>query len=407
MGHNKKGQAMEPVFGVIKHYDWGSTGGIPDILGTEEDGNPQAEYWLGAHPGGPAQMGNKTLLEVIKEHPDVVGAHNVSTYGPQLPFLMKILSASQPLSLQAHPTSEQAIAGFAEEEKLGLDIDDPTRTYKDTWHKPEILVALTEFDALVGFRPPLESLALFTALGLPSADVEAMLGPLRHREGCSGLAQVFLATLTMDDSRRHFLDEVVSAAVKHVTEQSDFGEFCRTAVLLDDYHPGDPSILAALLMNRVRLAPGECLQIRPGTLHAYLFGTGVEVMANSDNVLRGGLTRKHIDVDALVDVVDFTPEPPNLVQTATTASPGILRYDEQVSEFSLWRLDLFLGREVELPASDCGRILLVIDGHVDCRVDGRSLELVQGQSAFFPAGETVRLEGDCLAFLTAAGETQF
>lgn len=398
---------MEPVFGVIKHYDWGSTGGIPDILGTEEDGNPQAEYWLGAHPGGPAQMGNKTLLEVIKEHPDVVGAHNVSTYGPQLPFLMKILSASQPLSLQAHPTSEQAIAGFAEEEKLGLDIDDPTRTYKDTWHKPEILVALTEFDALVGFRPPLESLALFTALGLPSADVEAMLGPLRHREGCSGLAQVFLATLTMDDSRRHFLDEVVSAAVKHVTEQSDFGEFCRTAVLLDDYHPGDPSILAALLMNRVRLAPGECLQIRPGTLHAYLFGTGVEVMANSDNVLRGGLTRKHIDVDALVDVVDFTPEPPNLVQTATTASPGILRYDEQVSEFSLWRLDLFLGREVELPASDCGRILLVIDGHVDCRVDGRSLELVQGQSAFFPAGETVRLEGDCLAFLTAAGETQF
>ena len=398
---------MEPVFGVIKHYDWGSTGGIPDILGTEEDGNPQAEYWLGAHPGGPAQMGNKTLLEVIKEHPDVVGAHNVSTYGPQLPFLMKILSASQPLSLQAHPTSEQAIAGFAEEEKLGLDIDDPTRTYKDTWHKPEILVALTEFDALVGFRPPLESLALFTALGLPSADVEAMLGPLRHREGCSGLAQVFLATLTMDDSRRHFLDEVVSAAVKHVTEQSDFGEFCRTAVLLDDYHPGDPSILAALLMNRVRLAPGECLQIRPGTLHAYLFGTGVEVMANSDNVLRGGLTRKHIDVDALVDVVDFTPEPPNLVQTATTASPGILRYDEQVSEFSLWRLDLFLGREVELPASDCGRILLVIDGHVDCRVDGRSLELVQGQSAFFPAGETVRLEGDCFAFLTAAGETQF
>ena len=352
-------------------------------------------------------MGNKTLLEVIKEHPDVVGAHNVSTYGPQLPFLMKILSASQPLSLQAHPTSEQAIAGFAEEEKLGLDIDDPTRTYKDTWHKPEILVALTEFDALVGFRPPLESLALFTALGLPSADVEAMLGPLRHREGCSGLAQVFLATLTMDDSRRHFLDEVVSAAVKHVTEQSDFGEFCRTAVLLDDYHPGDPSILAALLMNRVRLAPGECLQIRPGTLHAYLFGTGVEVMANSDNVLRGGLTRKHIDVDALVDVVDFTPEPPNLVQTATTASPGILRYDEQVSEFSLWRLDLFLGREVELPASDCGRILLVIDGHVDCRVDGRSLELVQGQSAFFPAGETVRLEGDCFAFLTAAGETQF
>ena len=320
---------MEPVFGVIKHYDWGSTGGIPDILGTEEDGNPQAEYWLGAHPGGPAQMGNKTLLEVIKEHPDVVGAHNVSTYGPQLPFLMKILSASQPLSLQAHPTSEQAIAGFAEEEKLGLDIDDPTRTYKDTWHKPEILVALTEFDALVGFRPPLESLALFTALGLPSADVEAMLGPLRHREGCSGLAQVFLATLTMDDSRRHFLDEVVSAAVKHVTEQSDFGEFCRTAVLLDDYHPGDPSILAALLMNRVRLAPGECLQIRPGTLHAYLFGTGVEVMANSDNVLRGGLTRKHIDVDALVDVVDFTPEPPNLVQTATTASPGILRYDSK------------------------------------------------------------------------------
>ena len=407
MGHNKKGQAMEPVFGVIKHYDWGSTGGIPDILGTEEDGNPQAEYWLGAHPGGPAQMGNKTLLEVIKEHPDVVGAHNVSTYGPQLPFLMKILSASQPLSLQAHPTAEQAIAGFAEEEGLGLDIDDPTRTYKDTWHKPEILVALTEFDALVGFRPPLESLALFTALGLPSADVEAMLGPLRHREGCSGLAQVFLATLTMDDSRRHFLDEVVSAAVKHVTEQSEFGEFCRTAVLLDDYHPGDPSILAALLMNRVRLAPGECLQIRPGTLHAYLFGTGVEVMANSDNVLRGGLTRKHIDVDALVDVVDFTPEPPNLVQTATTASPGILRYDEQVSEFSLWRLDLFLGREVELPASDCGRILLVIDGHVDCRVDGRNLELVQGQSAFFPAGETVRLEGDCFAFLTAAGETQF
>ena len=406
MGHNKKGWAMEPVFGVIKHYDWGSTGGIPDILGTEDDGNPQAEYWLGAHPSGPARMGETTLYDVINEHPEVVGVQNVRAYGSQLPFLMKILSASQPLSLQAHPNSEQAIAGFALEEELGLAIDDPTRTYKDTWHKPEILVALTDFDALVGFRSPLESLALFTELGLPSATIQTMLGPLRHRDGGSGLAQVFLATLTMDDARKHFLDEVVSAAVNHVTEQTDLGEFCRTAVLLDDYHSGDPSILAALLMNRIRLSPGDCLQIRPGILHAYLFGTGVEVMANSDNVLRGGLTRKHIDVDALVDVVDFTPAAPNLIQTITTAEPGILRYDEQVSEFSLWRLDLFLGREVELPASDCGRILLVIDGHVECRVDGQELELVQGQSAFFPAGENVRLEGDCFAFVAGAGETR-
>lgn len=395
---------MKPLTGVIKNYAWGSTAGIPKILGTAGDGSPQAEYWLGAHPGGPASVDGTTLDKLIEADPSVVGEASVAAYGPQLPFLLKILSASEPLSLQAHPNQEQAAAGFAAEEARGLPIDDPTRTFKDTWHKPELMVALTPFEALAGFRDPAETIDLFGDLGLSSETINSLLGPLLHRSGEPALAQVFLDTLCLDDARRYVVDEVVSSAVRHAQDDGELGVFARTAVLLDNYHPGDPGIIAALLMNRLQLQVGEGLLIGPGVLHAYLEGTGVEVMASSDNVLRGGLTSKHIDVNALVDVVDFTPSAPRVIPAPHANDAGVARYQEDVDEFSLWRLDLKPGVPAELPAADFGRILLVVDGYVVCEdVDGAQVELVQGQAAFVAAGEQITASGDCRAFLASAG----
>ncbi len=394
---------MQPLTGVVKNYDWGSTEAIPSILGTSDDGSPQAEYWLGAHPGGPAIMGDTTLDKAIEADPEVLGIASMRRYGDKLPFLMKILSADQPLSLQAHPNREQAEAGFADEEARGVPIDSPTRTFKDTWHKPELMIALSPFDALAGFREPADTVRLFGELGLSSATTASILGPLLHRNGAPALAQVFLDTLCLDDARRYIVDEVVAAALKHVNEQGELGEFARTAVLLDNYHPGDPSIIAALLMNRIQLSPGEAVQLMPGTLHAYLEGTGIEVMANSDNVLRGGLTSKHIDVNALVEVVDFTPGMPRRIQTLEADEAGVARFDETIEEFAMWRIDAKPGVEGTLPGNGHGRILLVVDGHLACRdASGDEIELVQGRSCFIGADEVITFEGDCAAFIATA-----
>ncbi len=388
---------MHSMTGTIQPYAWGSTTEIARVLGTPETGEPQAEYWLGAHASSPSTVEGQPLDERIEADPAVVGESSREQFGERLSYLLKVLAASQPLSLQVHPTREQAAAGFERENQAGIALDDPQRTYRDDWPKPELMVALTPFNALCGFRDVNQTLELFEKLGIPALD--QMVAPLRLRHGSAGLAEVFLDALGSSEERRDLAVEVVARCVGHTEEPGDFGLFCRTAVTLDEFYPGDPSILAALMLNRFTMQPGEGVFLEAGYLHAYLTGTGIEVMANSDNVVRGGLTRKHMDIDELVQVVNFVDGPVDLVHPVDEA-PGLQRYPTPAPEFALWRVEPRDGVAVEIPAADSGRVLLVVEGHV---TDQGGTELHKGQSAFLDAGEQVVLSGDALAFLAAPG----
>ncbi|HRL48647.1 MAG TPA: mannose-6-phosphate isomerase, class I [Propioniciclava sp.] len=393
---------MDQLQGTMIHYPWGTFEAIHSLLGTEPDGRPLAEFWLGAHPLAPSALPGTTLDAAIAQRPALLGDQSLAAFGPHLPFLMKVLSARHALSLQAHPNREQALAGFAAEEAAGIPREAPQRTYKDTWPKPEILVALDEFHTLAGFREPAETARLFGALSA-GPEVERLIAPLRSRGGEAALQEVFLQVLSLDSEHRGAIDAVLSSAVTHRDDTDDLGEFARTALELDDVFPGDPGIMAALLMNRVVLQPGQALYVPAGRMHAHLRGTGIEVMASSDNVLRGGLTSKHIAVDELVTVVDFAWGRPT-IRTPQETSPGLWTYPTPAVEFEVNRLEVSPTLEVALPARAEARIVLVTRGAVTLRCADASLDLRQGDSAFLPADDAgVCAVGDGQAFLASPG----
>ena len=392
---------MKRLTGTVRTYSWGSYDAIPDILGQEADGKPWAEYWLGAHETSPSTLDGIPLTEYIHAHPDELGDRSRKIFGARLPFLLKILSAHHPLSLQAHPDAAMARAGFARENQDGIDVDDPHRTFVDDWPKLEILVALSDFEGLCGFRDPHETRQLFDELEVLTP-TDPVLGSLTERSGSAALAETFLNCLAGDDVRRQIVTEVVSVAVNHVGEDTPLGEFARTAVELDEYFPGDPSILAALMLNRVHLKPGQALSVPPGLMHSYLSGTGIEIMADSNNVVRGGLTDKHIDVDSLIQIVSFQPQPPQIIETEEIEH-GAHAYPGIANQFRLWKLDLDATRPAMLPATDLARILLITGGYAVCSSSGDTEEVVRGQAMWIPANEQIQVDGDCDGFLAAAG----
>lgn len=390
---------MRRVSGYVQHFPWGSPEDIPAILGRAADGRPWAEYWLGTHPNGPTTVeGNGTLDAYLQEHPEALGEASRTVFGARLPYLLKLLSAAHPLSLQAHPSREQAEVGYARESLLGLDPSDPTRSFRDDWPKPEAIVALTPFEGLLGFRDPHETAGLFEGLGVAS-ELTSVIGPLRDRRAAPALQEVFLDVLSLAE-RRHLVDVVVSAAVNRLDSHGAVGEFARTAVELDEHFPGDPGILAGLLLNRFSLQPGEAVALGAGVMHAYLRGTGVEVMANSDNVMRGGLTAKHIDVDGLLQVVDFEPDEPRVM--LPEGADGVYVYPTSFSEFELWLVAPVDCKSLELPRTDSGRIVLVTSGEFELS-SGETLLLTSGQAAFVAADEHVSVKGQGQLFMAVSG----
>ena len=377
---------MREVQGHVVRYPWGTTDAIPAILGIEGDSSPVAEYWLGAHPLAPSWVGEESLADALRRDPSLLGEASVTQFGARLPYLMKILSARHALSVQVHPSREQAEEGYAREDAAGLPVASPVRSYKDDWPKPEILVALDEFHTLVGFRDPAETYALFEGLGALGL-VRDIVGPLVDRAGVAGLQEVFLDILSVADDRRAMVDQVLAMAMARRDAPGALGEFARTAVELDGSFPSDPGILGALLMNRVRLAPGEAVYVAAGVPHAHLRGTGIEVMANSDNVIRGGLTNKHVAVDELVRLVDFSPSAPEIL-AGVEAQPGAWAYRTECPEFSVWRLEVAPGRDVLAPDEGRARIALVTSGEVALTDATGSLVLPRGRSAFLAAGNS-------------------
>ena len=391
---------MLELIGVRQRYPWGTKDAIPALLGRATDGQPWAEQWFGAHPLGDSPTpGGSTLSEHLAQDPDRLGKVSLMTFGRRLPFLVKVLSAASPLSLQAHPTRQQAREGHARESLLGIPLNAPERSFKDDWPKPETIVALTPFEALVGFRDPLLTAQLFEALEVGDA-LASVIGPLRDRTGSPALQEVFLDVLSLDD-RRHLVDEVLGAAVNHLDAPGELGVFARTAVEIDEYFPSDPGILAALLLNRFSLEPGQALALPPGVMHSYLRGTCIEVMANSDNVLRGGLTGKHIDVDALLHVVDFTPGPSDVL--LPSGSDGTYIYPTSFEEFELWLLQPTDGDTLQIPRGDSGRICLVASGSFELTGDSDPIVLTAGHAVFVAAEEVVVARGEGRLFVAATG----
>jgi mannose-6-phosphate isomerase len=392
---------MERLTGVIQPYAWGSRTAIPEFLGVEPTGEPQAELWFGAHPLAPSAVDGEPLDKLVAHDPvRVVGRASVEAFGPRLPFLLKIIAAAQPLSLQAHPSREQAEAGYAREQAAGVPRDAPQRTYRDGWPKPELLCAFVETDALCGFREPAATYQMFEKLAVDKA--LTLVAPLADADvpAAERLRVAFSRLLRLTPDERSVISEIAQAA-EAIQESDDMASLARTASELHTYHPGDPGVLAALLMNRITLQPGDALFMPSGNLHAYLSGGGVEIMANSDNVMRGGLTPKYVNVDELLAVLDFTPGLRGLI-TPLEESPGVWRYPTPAPEFTLWRLEPHTV-SAAVPAAGSGRILLVTDGELTAMSTTKRLDLGRGEAALLSAGEEAAVTGRGTAFVGGPG----
>ncbi len=393
---------MQLLSGTVQRYAWGTTDAIPALLGVAADERPFAEYWLGSHPLSPSEVDGRPLDAVLQEHPELIGEPSRVTFGDRLPFLMKLLSARHALSLQVHPSRDQAQEGFARENASGIAPDAPERTYRDDWPKPELLIALDQFHTLSGFRDPVRTAALFEALGV-APDLASVIGPLTERRGPAAIAEVFLDVLSLDGERARLSELVCAAAMRHKDDEGEVGDFARTVLELDEVFPADPGILAALLMNRVVLQPGEALFVPAGHMHAHLRGTGIEVMANSDNVVRGGLTSKHVDVGELVKVVDFASGDAEITRPEP-AGAGVKAYPTPCPEFGVWQVEPRPAAPVALPGEGSARILLVVSGQAELVRGAERLPLAKGAAAFLPAAEdAVSLAGDAVAFVAASG----
>ncbi len=393
-------RTLYPLTGPIRPYDWGSTTAIAELLGREPDGTPQAEMWFGAHPGAPAtvQLAGRAqgLDTLVAERPELLGA------SAELPFLMKLLAAGRPLSLQVHPTREQAAAGYAREDAAGLALSDPTRSYKDVNHKPEIIIAISPFRALCGFREPAASgAALLGLLGDAAAEPAAgrLLAALALPEATAALQAALVAILTPDAG----MDAVAAAVVARAAEAEPSPD-TETVALVADAYGADPGVLVALLLNRVDLAPGEALFLDAGHLHAYLSGLGLEAMATSDNVLRGGLTTKHVDVPGLVEIVRFTPLRPHRIEPVTSTEGGVTvaAYRVPVPDFAVLAIEVDGGSrtlaDVTGPA-----VLVVTEGELTASVGAETLTVGRGRAAFQASGGPLRVGGTGRGYLTTTG----
>ncbi len=370
-----------PISNAPREYAWGSTTLIPELEGRVPAGTTEAEIWYGDHPGSPSRTPEGVTLDVLLK----------GRGEPALPFLLKVLAAGQSLSIQAHPSRAQAAEGFAREEEAGIARDAPERTYRDANHKPEIIVALSDrFRALVGLRPLTGTRRLLDALG-DGPGPEALRRRLQGVDEPLALRDTIAWALSGDagDAVADIVRAVRAATSEEFAEELDV-----LRRICDDF-PGDGGIVVALLMNLVVLRPGQALFAPAGVLHAYQDGLGVELMAASDNVLRGGLTPKHVDVDELLRILDTRPAEAPVLEPELV--DGLARYDVGVSDFTLTRVTVSGGveRRVEVAGP---AVALVTRGtvRVASADDGSApVDVPPGGAVFASADETaLTVSGD-------------
>jgi mannose-6-phosphate isomerase class I len=380
----------------VQHYAWGDPDAIPSLLGRPNPGHrPFAELWAGAHPDLPSAAvidGVEVPLDqLVREAPDVVLGSSVTARYGDLPFLLKVLSPARPLSLQAHPNRAQARAGFERENREGLPLDAATRNYRDPNHKPELLVALTDFFALCGFRHrddieqmpraiP-ELLPLATELHKRDGDLAALLAHVLRLDqaGANALLDPLMRRMNDEDRVHPFPRDRIEHWVLHADRA--FSSAGRR----------DPGLLCMFLMKLIRLRPGEAIYLPAGELHSYLEGVGVEIMASSNNVLRGGLTRKHVDVEELLTVLSFHGEDSAVLHPVPVSGhPGLVTYPTDAREFELSCLTLARGEGHEL-GGDTPVLSLLTRGKASIEEAGRApVTIGAGDGLLLPFGRRCR-----------------
>ena len=389
---------------TIQEYAWGSRVAIPELLGQSVPvDKPQAELWMGAHPKAPSQVLSdglwRSLPEVIQENPEeTLGQKVAARFSNKLPFLFKVLAAAKPLSIQAHPNKEQAGQGFARENELGIPLDAPHRNYRDDNHKPEIICALTPFWALNGFRRIDVILSLLEEARI--ADLAEIVSLLRRHSNRDGLKKFFNHLTTMEaEKQRQIVEEAVAFAEGRAGEEPVW----TWIVKLNEEYPGDMGVLSPAFLNLIQLEPQEAMYLPAGELHAYLEGVGIELMANSDNVLRGGLTPKHIDVQELLAVLNFTDGDLNILSPKNRTS-GEEIYSTEAEEFVLSVIRINKEAPFTSPRDRSVEMMMCTEGEVTVTdfSDGETTLLTKGTSIIVPAAvEQYRIDGDGILYKAA------
>jgi mannose-6-phosphate isomerase len=394
---------MDLLDNVIQHYAWGSLTDIAHLQGREiPTSQPEAELWMGAHPRGSSIVERdgrrRELLEVIVANPELELGPNYTHFGKRLPFLLKILAARQPLSIQVHPNSEQASAGFAAEQASGVPLGDPKRNYVDSYHKPEVLYAISEFEVLAGFRSVEDILPVFMVLVENGAPVlQEYVARLAQPDG---LRATVTSLLTLPDPRP-VVEQFLAACRNSIAAGLSYVEEYSRSLWIAESFPGDIGVVVALLLNHLTVQPGQAIFSPAGVLHAYLRGLGIEIMASSDNVLRGGLTKKHIDVSELLKITHWSASPAQLLSPVSIA-PGVLRWETPVPDFALTRITL---ESNEYQAEVTGpRIVFCLNGTITAQDAQASVQLSQGTSAYAcAAAGPIALSGTGTVFLASPG----
>jgi mannose-6-phosphate isomerase len=373
----------------VKEYAWGSHTAIAELLGQPSPSpRPQAELWLGAHPQAPSRVHRngawQSLLEVIAAAPEtVLGAGVVSKFGAALPFLFKVLAAQTPLSLQAHPNSEQARSGFDAEELAKVPLEAPHRNYKDRNHKPELLCALGPFELLSGFRKASDTVRLFESLGIEA--LKQPIAALSRSPDEEGLKILFRWLMgATGPVREEVVRATLSACKSRVDDGGEFARECQWSLRLGAWYPGDIGVTAALLLTLVTLEKGQAVYLPAGHLHSYLKGTGIEIMANSDNVIRGGLTPKYVDVAELLRVLTFANGPVTVISPRGDGGPERV-YATPAQEFRLSTIELRHPQIFRAADRTGPEILLCTDGSLLLSCEGPPRALPKGGSVFVPA----------------------
>lgn len=413
---------MDMLDNPIRNYAWGSTTSIAAMQGRPvPTAEPEAELWMGAHPDSPSRIRRAGATipvgdAVAADPVGLLGAAVAERFGPRLPFMLKVLAAEFSLSLQAHPDAETAARRYADENAAGIGHGAAERRYADPYAKPEMLVALDEFDTLCGFRDPAESAAVLASLNVPAlAPVIAALrdgSAIGDANGsaprCGAVAPRLRRAVEMllrwpAPERARVVTAVVAAADPVTFPDRDLDYVAD----LGRRFPGDMGVVVALLLNRVRLRADEAIWMPAGNLHAYLHGTGMEVLAASDNVLRGGLTTKAIDVDELLRVLRFEvqAEP---ARKAVVVRPGVLTWPAPAPEFALFRVEVGAASPIEL-AVEGPRIVFCAQGEVtvddrDDDLGGSVVGLRAGSAAFGAARRSLRIGGGGVVFVATSGK---
>jgi mannose-6-phosphate isomerase len=389
---------------TVQEYAWGSFTDIPELLGTTSPAKtPQAELWMGAHPKAPSMVtccGNWiSLLELIEKNPDhILGKNVAEKFDNRLPYLFKVLAAAKPLSIQAHPSEEQAKQGFERENKQGIPIDAYNRNYKDNNHKPECICAHSLFWALNGFRKISNIIDLMEKI-CPQG-LKKQLDTLKGQQGPIELKNFFKTLMTMNHEQQ---TKVIAHAVSNAKKFTDDDPAYKWMIDLHKEYPEDIGVFSPILLNLTCLKPGQAMFLPAGELHAYLDGVGIELMANSDNVLRGGLTPKYIDIQELLNVLNFEEREVKILETKQINECEWV-YESYAEEFILSLIDVKEGIIYNSPAHRSIEILLCIDGRATITDLGKNHELSidKGKSILIPACvEKYSIQGNAVFYKAA------